>query len=48
LATALFDRPAFSTCLAHGIVLGNEGQKMSKAREELSWTPGRSSAVMVE
>ncbi|MGD8150339.1 isoleucine--tRNA ligase [Ornithinimicrobium sp. Y1694] len=31
LATALFDRPAFSTCLAHGIVLGNDGQKMSKS-----------------
>jgi len=33
LATALFDRPAFSTCLAHGIVLGNDGQKMSKSRK---------------
>ncbi|MGB7449528.1 MAG: isoleucine--tRNA ligase [Ornithinimicrobium sp.] len=31
LATALFDRPAFSTCLSHGIVLGNDGQKMSKS-----------------
>jgi isoleucyl-tRNA synthetase len=31
LATALFDRPAFSTCLVHGIVLGNDGQKMSKS-----------------
>jgi isoleucyl-tRNA synthetase len=30
LATALFDRPAFSTCMAHGIVLGDDGQKMSK------------------
>ncbi|HLI25062.1 MAG TPA: class I tRNA ligase family protein, partial [Acidimicrobiales bacterium] len=30
LATALFDRPAFSTCLAHGIVLGSDGQKLSK------------------
>ncbi|HWG72849.1 MAG TPA: isoleucine--tRNA ligase [Acidimicrobiales bacterium] len=30
LATALFDRPAFKTCLAHGIVLGSDGQKMSK------------------
>jgi len=30
LATALFDRPAFTTCLAHGIVLGSDGQKMSK------------------
>jgi len=31
LATALFDRPAFSSCLAHGIVLGSDGQKMSKS-----------------
>ncbi|MBN9610972.1 MAG: isoleucine--tRNA ligase [Actinobacteria bacterium] len=32
LATALFDRPAFTTCMAHGIVLGDDGQKMSKSR----------------
>ncbi|MGV9802625.1 isoleucine--tRNA ligase [Mycobacterium sp. NPDC003449] len=31
LSTALFDRPAFKTCVAHGIVLGNDGQKMSKS-----------------
>lgn len=31
LATALFDRPAFSSCLSHGIVLGDDGQKMSKS-----------------
>jgi isoleucyl-tRNA synthetase len=31
LATALFDRPAFTTCVAHGIVLGTDGQKMSKS-----------------
>ena len=31
LATALFDRPAFKTCVAHGIVLGSDGQKMSKS-----------------
>ncbi|MFC3893362.1 isoleucine--tRNA ligase [Lentzea rhizosphaerae] len=31
LATALFDRPAFRDCLAHGIVLGDDGQKMSKS-----------------
>ncbi|MGE2713829.1 isoleucine--tRNA ligase [Mycolicibacterium litorale] len=31
LATALFDRPAFKTCVSHGIVLGNDGQKMSKS-----------------
>ncbi|GLZ10763.1 isoleucine--tRNA ligase [Actinomadura sp. NBRC 104425] len=30
LATALFDRPAFRTCLAHGILLGEDGRKMSK------------------
>ncbi|MDR1800154.1 MAG: class I tRNA ligase family protein, partial [Bifidobacteriaceae bacterium] len=32
LATALFDRPAFNTCLTHGIVLGNDGLKMSKSK----------------
>jgi isoleucyl-tRNA synthetase len=31
LATALFDRPAFRTCLSHGIVLGDDGRKMSKS-----------------
>jgi isoleucyl-tRNA synthetase len=31
LATALFDRPSFTTCVSHGIVLGNDGQKMSKS-----------------
>jgi isoleucyl-tRNA synthetase len=31
LATALFDRPAFSTCLSHGILLGDDGRKMSKS-----------------
>jgi isoleucyl-tRNA synthetase len=31
LSTALFDRPAFKTCVSHGIVLGNDGQKMSKS-----------------
>ncbi|HEY5874563.1 MAG TPA: isoleucine--tRNA ligase [Ilumatobacteraceae bacterium] len=31
LATALFDRPAFTTCVSHGIVLGNDGQKASKS-----------------
>ncbi|MFC4943499.1 isoleucine--tRNA ligase [Pseudonocardia sp. GCM10023141] len=31
LATALFDRPAFRTCVAHGIVLGDDGLKMSKS-----------------
>jgi isoleucyl-tRNA synthetase len=31
LATALFGRPAFRTCVSHGIVLGDDGQKMSKS-----------------
>ncbi len=31
LATALFDRPAFRTSLSHGIILGNDGTKMSKS-----------------
>jgi isoleucyl-tRNA synthetase len=31
LATALFDRPSFRTCVSHGIVLGDDGQKMSKS-----------------
>ncbi len=31
LATALFDRPAFRSCVSHGIVLGSDGQKMSKS-----------------
>ena len=31
LATALFDRPAFKNVLSHGIVLGSDGQKMSKS-----------------
>ena len=30
LATALFDRPPFKTCIAHGIVLGDDGRKLSK------------------
>ena len=31
LATALFDRPAFDTCVSHGILLGGDGRKMSKS-----------------
>ncbi|HEY6799016.1 MAG TPA: class I tRNA ligase family protein, partial [Agromyces sp.] len=31
LATALFDRPAFANCVSHGIVLGDDGRKMSKS-----------------
>ncbi|HEX4978610.1 MAG TPA: isoleucine--tRNA ligase [Acidimicrobiales bacterium] len=30
LATALFDRPAFTTCVVHGVVLGDDGRKASK------------------
>lgn len=31
LAAALFDRPAFSQVISHGIVLGSDGAKMSKS-----------------
>ena len=31
LSTALFDRPAFKNAVSHGIVLGDDGQKMSKS-----------------
>ena len=31
LATALFDRPAFKNVISHGIVLGSDGNKMSKS-----------------
>ncbi|PVG81592.1 isoleucine--tRNA ligase [Nocardioides gansuensis] len=31
LAGAIFDRPAFSACVSHGIVLGSDGNKMSKS-----------------
>jgi len=31
LATALFDRPAFRNCVCHGILLGEDGRKMSKS-----------------
>ena len=30
LSTALFDKPAFSTCVVHGVLLGDDGRKMSK------------------
>ena len=30
LATALFDRPAFANCICHGVVLDENGQKLSK------------------
>ncbi|WP_333619720.1 isoleucine--tRNA ligase [Dietzia sp.] len=32
LSTGLFDRPAFRTVAAHGIVLGEDGLKMSKSK----------------
>jgi isoleucyl-tRNA synthetase len=31
LATALFDRPAFRSCVVHGTLLGEDGRKMSKS-----------------
>jgi isoleucyl-tRNA synthetase len=31
LATALFDKPPFRTCIAHGIILGDDGKKASKS-----------------
>ena len=31
LATAIFDKPSFRTCVSHGIVLGSDGRKMSKS-----------------
>lgn len=31
LATALFDRPAFSNCVVHGTVLAKDGKKLSKS-----------------
>jgi isoleucyl-tRNA synthetase len=30
LSTALFDRPPFRTCICHGVVLDEKGQKLSK------------------
>ncbi|HUR18006.1 MAG TPA: isoleucine--tRNA ligase [Acidimicrobiales bacterium] len=30
LSTALFDQPAFDTCVVHGVILGNDGRKASK------------------
>lgn len=32
MSTALFDRPAFKKVVAHGIVLGDDGLKMSKSK----------------
>lgn len=31
LATGIFDKPAFQNCISHGIVLGSDGNKMSKS-----------------
>ena len=36
LATALFDRPAFRTCVSHGIVLGNDGAEDEQVAAQLS------------
>ncbi|HUI03860.1 MAG TPA: isoleucine--tRNA ligase [Acidimicrobiales bacterium] len=33
LAVALFDRPPFRHCVVHGVVLGDDGRKMSKRLE---------------
>jgi len=30
LSTALFDKPAFETCLVHGVLVGDDAQKLSK------------------
>ena len=38
LATALFDRPAFRSCVSHGIVLGNDG---AEDVQEPAQLPGR-------
>ena len=38
LATALFDRPAFETCISHGIVLGSDGAEDEQVAAQL---PGR-------
>jgi isoleucyl-tRNA synthetase len=32
LATALFDRPPFKNCLCHGVVVDEDGQKLSKRK----------------
>ncbi|MDO5645315.1 MAG: isoleucine--tRNA ligase [Dermabacter sp.] len=32
LSTALFDRPSYKNVICHGIVLGDDGEKMSKSR----------------
>lgn len=38
LSTALFDSPAFTSCVSHGIVLGNDGQGVEVSPQ----LPGRS------
>lgn len=40
LATAIFDKPSFLNCVSHGIVLGNDGRKMSKSLRNYP-DPGR-------
>jgi isoleucyl-tRNA synthetase len=32
LSTALFDKPAFKNCMVNGILLGDDGKKMSKSK----------------
>jgi isoleucyl-tRNA synthetase len=32
LSTALFDKPAFKNCIVNGILLGDDGKKMSKSK----------------
>ena len=44
-AGRLFDRPAFRSCVAHGIVLGDDGAKMSKSRRTTRTSPRSSSAT---
>ena len=33
LGTALFDKPPFKTCMCHGVVLDEDGQKLSKRKK---------------
>lgn len=36
LSVALFDKPAFTMCLTTGLVLSNDGQKMSKSKKNFT------------
>ncbi len=33
LSTALFDQPAFKNCVVNGLVLAEDGKKMSKSKK---------------